>query len=1020
MAAKTKIPFQRILRIILLSAGSLVALFLLAAILIPILFKDRIHEAVKREINNNLNKEVAELNYGDMSLSLFSHFPHVSIRLEDLSIRGKGVFASDTLLATQDLQAAVSLFNLFFEDVPEIIKVRLVAPRIKVVILADGRANYDIALPDSSKPEPDAEPLRLNIRSFELQDADIIYDDPTMPVYTHLRQLDLETGVRIHGDLYDVENELSIADALVDYDGVPYLNHIRVGAKMALEVDNAKSRYTLKENEIELNELGLTLSGLVEMPTDDIRMDLKFATTHTGFKQLLSLVPAMYTQDFDKLEADGSLAFSGYARGVYNDTQYPAFNVKMQVKNGSFHYPDLPAKVTDIQVDAEVNSPGADLEQMQIQVRRLHANLAGNPLDAHLLMKGLTNAYYEAGLKARLNLKTLATFYPIEGLSLAGELALDARVKGRVEEEKLPNMQVVADMKYGYLKSNDFPAAIENLNFHAELTNTEGTLQAMELKMPHFHAEIDKQPISAAAFVKNFDDPSFRLKLAGTLDLKKLGRIYPMEGTEMAGTVQLDVDTEGQYSQLQSNPYSSKASGRIAIKDLYYKSTDLPQGLSIRQAELEVQPAYLALNRYEGKIGKSDLNLKGRVENYLGYLIKGDVLKGNLELKSAYLDANEWMSEDAPGEQPQQAEEATVAEPLPANVAFVFRSQIDKILYDKMELTNFVGNLELRDQTLYLRQNTFKLLQGDFALSGLYAAKTGQNPAFDLDFRIQGLGMQEAYNNLGLVQKLAPVARQVDGRFGTNFVLKGQLDRELNPVYETVYGKGFVAITEGTAKNIPALKKLSAVTQLANFDQLDLGGTRFDFEIKGGRLYVQPFDVKRGNTRMNIGGSNGLDGSLDYLVKLDLPTGEAGKAAATALSQFTGQQLAAPDRIAATMNVGGTYDKPTIKKVGGAPGTGTGDAKSDLKAKADEKLQDLKDKGQEKIDQTKAEAEQRLQEERKALEAKAEAERKAAEARMEQQRKELEAKAAAEKKAAEEKAKKALEEQKKKLPIPKW
>ncbi|MFN8922545.1 MAG: outer membrane integrity protein, partial [Sphingobacteriia bacterium] len=220
-------------------------------------------------------------------------------------------------------------------------------------------------------------------------------------------------------------------------------------------------------------------SGLVEMPTDDIRMDLKFATTHTGFKQLLSLVPAMYTQDFDKLEADGSLAFSGYARGVYNDTQYPAFNVKMQVKNGSFHYPDLPAKVTDIQVDAEVNSPGADLEQMQIQVRRLHANLAGNPLDAHLLMKGLTNAYYEAGLKARLNLKTLATFYPIEGLSLAGELALDARVKGRVEEEKLPNMQVVADMKYGYLKSNDFPAAIENLNFHAELTNTEGTLQAM-------------------------------------------------------------------------------------------------------------------------------------------------------------------------------------------------------------------------------------------------------------------------------------------------------------------------------------------------------------------------------------------------------------------------------------------------------------------------------------------------------------------------------------------------------------
>lgn len=978
---KKSLP-ARILKWTLIGFGSLLGLFLLAAILIPIFFKDELHAIVKKQINNSLNKEVAELNYSDVSISLFSNFPRVSIVLEDLTIAGKGPFAKDTLVAVDELQAAVSLYNILFEDVPDVKKIKLVNPRIKAVVLSDGRANWDIALPDTAKPEP-SDPMKLTLSSVVIKNGDIIYDDHTMPVYTRLKGVQFNTSGDISGDVYDLENELEIEDLYANYDGVTYLKKAKVEAELTVSIDNAKSKYTLKENEIKLNELVLGLDGWVEMPADDIAMDLKFEAKEAEFAHFLSLVPGVYSEDFDDIKTSGSLAFNGFVKGVYNDKRMPGFNVKLNIKDASFQYPDLPGAVTDIQVDTEVNNPDGDLEKTVVDIRRLHANLGGNPIDVKMLIKGITNAYYKGNIAARINLKTLTTLFPIEGLAMKGDLGLNANIEGMASDTTLPKMKVLMDMKYGYLKSADFPSAIENLNFTADISNATGRMSDMVMSLKHFHAEIDQQTLEAEAFVKNLDDPNFKVKLVGTLDLAKLAKIYPMEGTEMSGIVKANVATEGVYSQLSAGNYNMPASGTIEINNLKYKSADLPQGLTISQSKMTVTPAAFELQSYTGTIGKSDLSLTGKLNNYIGYFIKNDLLSGTMTLNSKYLDLNEWMSDE---ETPTtEAEASTGAEPLPANIAFVFNSNIDKIRYDKMDITNFVGNVELKDQTVYLKENTFKLMGGDFMASGFYAGKTGQNPAFDLNFGIAGLGIQEAYNNLAIVQKYAPVAKQATGKFNTTLGFSGKLTQELDPLYETITGAGFVQLMNAGVKNLPVLQKISAATKLANFDQLNLADSRFDFEIRNGRLHVSPFDIKQGNTTMNIGGSNGIDGSMDYLVKLDMPAGAVGSAASSALSKFApAAGVAVPDRINAVLKVGGTYDKPTVTPMGGGAGSGSSakeNLKDDLKDKADAKVDELKQEGQKQLDDAKQQLEDKSQQlkdegQKKIDDAKAEAEKK--------------------------------------------
>ena len=43
------------------------------------------------------------------------------------------------------------------------------------------------------------------------------------------------------------------------------------------------------------------------------------------------------------------------------------------------------------------------------------------------------------------------------------------------------------------------------------------------------------------------------------------------------------------------------------------------------------------------------------------------------------------------------------------------------------------------------------------------------------------------------------------------------------------------------------------------------------FKIADGRIFVSPFDVKTGNLKMNISGDQGIDQTLNYIVKTEIP-----------------------------------------------------------------------------------------------------------------------------------------------------
>ena len=90
-----------------------IGLLLLIIIALPFVFKGKIQKTVQSEINKNLN---AVVTFDGVGLSLIRHFPDLTVKVNNLIVKGTGDFDKDTLasipaLSLQSFLPAIARTN---------------------------------------------------------------------------------------------------------------------------------------------------------------------------------------------------------------------------------------------------------------------------------------------------------------------------------------------------------------------------------------------------------------------------------------------------------------------------------------------------------------------------------------------------------------------------------------------------------------------------------------------------------------------------------------------------------------------------------------------------------------------------------------------------------------------------------------------------------------------------------------------------------------------------------------------
>ena len=808
--------------------GILLICIVAAMAILPLAFKGKIKEFVITEANKYIN---AEFGFDDLSISLFSEFPQASVGIEGFWLRGKEAFANDTLAYVGDVEVAVNLKSIFGYGGFDITKVLVKDTYLKAIVLEDGQANWDIMYPSEEavveeeiKTDTTASAFRILLKKVEVDNVNIIYDDRQGGMYAHIESFGATCRGDMSADKALLDLQAAIGALTFKMDGVPLLNEARIGANFNIDADFANGKYTLKENTLSLNAIQATIDGWAALPTDaPISMDLRLNTSDIRFKEILSLIPAIYAKDFEDLKAEGTVNLHAYAKGELTENTLPQFEAALKVSDGNFRYPALPAGVNDIQIAASVSNPGGDIDLTQVNVERFSLNMLDNPF------------------------------------------AVTARVK---------------------------------------------------------------TPIS---------DPDLAATAKGTLDLGKIKDVYPLEDITLGGILKADMSLGGRLSYIEKEQYDRfNANGTLKLKDMQVEIEGIPE-VSIEQSTFAFTPRHLTLSETKVLVGANDITADCQFENYMAFALKGETLKGQLNLKSQHMNLNDFMTSSETETTEKAEETASEGESdetmgtlvVPKNIDFNMNVDMAEILFANITLRDLNGKLIIKDGTADMSNLSMHAMGGTAVMNGSYStAKSESEPELKASFALNGLSFSQTFKELDMVRQMAPIFENLNGNFSGKITVDTKLDNTMSPKLETLTASGNLSTRDLNLSNVAIIDQIADATghkELKNISAKDLN---VEFTVSEGRIRTKPFDIKMGNMSLNLSGTTGLDQTIDYTGKLKLPATSNTMLSAIDLKiggKFSSPKITIDTQSMARQAVAASADK-TVESVGKQLGIDLSDA----------------------------------------------------------------------------------------------
>jgi hypothetical protein len=940
--------------------GVFFGLFLIL-LLIPVFFKDKTQALIVSEFDKNTEATLF-FDVNQFGLSLIKNFPDFTVSLGDFGIIGKGVFEGDTLANIKNLEARINLKEVLFGETISVKGVDLDSPDITIIVLEDGTANYDIAKASTETvevPSQEEASLSFGLNSFSVTNGDFIYYDQSTKVFTQLNGIDISGKGDFAEDIFDLIAKGKVKSGSFSYEGAEYVSNKSLSIDMVMSMDLPNMKFIFKENEFLINEFPLSADGSFTMFDDAYGMDLSFSSPSSEFKKFFSLIPGAYTESFADVKADGNMAFNGRVNGRYSDTEMPAFNFNLDVNGASVQYPNLPQSIQNIEMALTIDNTTGVIENTMIDLKKLHVDFGKNPFNAKLKVANLKDYPIDADMHGTLNLADINAMIPMEGLSLDGLLSVDVTANGKYDSLKsiIPKLDIKMVLVNGKIQSAELPTPLEKINVTAAVLNTTGKINDTKINVSNMDFMLDGQPFQAKLMLENPDNFEWDATAKGTLDLAKLLKLYPIEGVGASGIIIADLQSKGKMSDVEAGRYQNlDTKGVLQVQNLVYADEAMGKTIKITSANSSFDKKNINLNELKGSAGETNFTATGQIENYMGFALNNEQLKGNLNASADVLNMNEWMTSSDEEVVDETGEPLEVVR-IPENVLFNMNASIGKVMYNNLEMKDVKSGLIIKDGEVSLDNANMKTLNGTIGLNGSYDSKP-EKPLFDFGFKVKDISIPASFQSIDMIQKLAPIAEEMNGLLSTDFSMAGALGSDMMPDYATLTGGGLIQIIQASLdSDSQIMSGLTSLTKLSKISTTTLDKIKMSAEIRDGRLFVKPFDVNLGSYKTTIEGSTGIDGSINYTLGMDVPSGQIGTQLNSLVSQVTGGKVSAGgDNIRLNIGLGGTYSKPEfgLRGVGASDGTNIKSAvTASVKAQVDEKKEEAKQEVTAKVGQAK-------------------------------------------------------------------
>ncbi|MGB3775942.1 MAG: AsmA-like C-terminal region-containing protein [Leeuwenhoekiella sp.] len=477
----------------------------------------------------------------------------------------------------------------------------------------------------------------------------------------------------------------------------------------------------------------------------------------------------------------------------------------------------------------------------------------------------------------------------LDGVKTSGDFQVDGVIKGVVDDENIPTLDIKMASNNASFKYPDLPKTVDNITIDAQVKNETGKLEDTYLNLGNLTFRIDQDTFAAKGRIERLTtNPLIDMAINGKLNLANLKKAYPIElEQDLNGMLAINMTTNFDMESVEKEQYQNiKSQGTASLRDFKYTSPELPNAFNISETNLKFNTSSISLEKLNAKTGSTDISATGTLENLIPFMVSDQALKGRFKLNSNTVDLADFSvaeaetpEEKSNDESPQQKktvqnssktgdEAIKIPSFLDAGIDFA----IGTVIYDNIKLSNVKGSILIANETATLKNVTSNIFGGNIGLAGNVSTKN-TTPSFDMKIDLSKIDIDQSFASLDLLKGLAPIAKALHGNLNTDFQLKGNLNSDLTPMLNSLTGNAFAQLLTAKVdpKQMPLLSALDDKLTFIDLNSINLDNLKTTLSFNDGKIDVKPFDFNVKGINVKVSGSHNFDNTMNYSLGLDVP-----------------------------------------------------------------------------------------------------------------------------------------------------
>lgn len=900
------------IRKIFISFGILIGLILVLLLTLPVMFKDKIAESVKATANSQLK---AELNFTDLEVSFFSHFPRLTIALNDFVMKGSVPFNNDSLISARRVSLGIDVISLFGRTI-KINRVYLDHAKVELRYNEKGASNFDVYSSSDTLSVKDTSAqagAQIKIEQIYFIQCRFLYADPSIPVNLELNGFNYNGKSLIENDILSLSSKIRVDALNLSVNHFPLIVSKPLEAQLSTVININTLDMKLEKNDLKLMGMPLNFTGRFTFLKEGYSLSLRLLSIYE--KEVFSAALKLISTDklyvnarinavmdlakwspilgADRFALRGNFQMNFNADGVYesgpdpsskmHDTillSIPKFKLFSSCSGGYFKYKDLPEPITDISFDLNASVKDNNYKNIILQMDKLKAEFKKNQFKGFFHLDGLQDFPVEAKLTAGCKLEELKEVIPLDNIELKGMLTAEMNVKGKYAPEKklFPVSEIFFSIKDGSLQTKYYPHPLENIHVLAKVSNTSGQWKDTKVSVAPLSFLFEGHPFELHAEVDNPGDIAYNIRSKGTLDMAKIYQLFALEGMDINGYIETDLSLRGLQSDAMAGRYDKlQNKGRLMLKNIGFTSFYLPKKLLLKEGVFRFDNDKVWFEKFHARYGASDIRLDGYLNNVVNYVLaEKQTLRGNFKFTSDYLLVDEFISKAQASSVSSVKKSGTSSSNegvvmVPDNLEIGLKANLKKIKFEGLEIKDFDAATEIRGGMVLLKGMQFESIGTKVAMDASYGSMTPSSAFFDFHVTALDFDVKRAYREVELFRKIAASAANAEGIVSLDYSLKGKLGAGMKPVYPSLEGGGTLSLKKVKVSGLKLFTVVSKSTEREKLKNPDLSKVDLKTTIRNNVVTLEQVKMRISSFRVKLSGTSNFNGQINLKMRIGLP-----------------------------------------------------------------------------------------------------------------------------------------------------